>query len=35
MFMFFLETQPLWVAGAIIVGSGTLLSLVGLVLVRR
>jgi hypothetical protein len=35
MFMFFLETQPLWVSGAIIVGLGTLLSLVGLVLVRR
>jgi hypothetical protein len=35
MFMFFLETQPLWVAGAIIVGLGTLLSLVGLVLVRQ
>jgi len=34
-FMFFLETQPLWVSGAIIVGLGTLLSLVGLVLVRR
>jgi hypothetical protein len=35
MFMFFLETQPLWVSGAIIIGLGTLLSLVGLVLVRR
>jgi hypothetical protein len=35
MFIFFLETQPLWVSGTIIVGLGTLLSLVGLVLVRR
>ena len=35
MFMFFLETQSLWVSGAIIVGLGTLLSLVGLVLVRQ
>jgi hypothetical protein len=33
--MFFLETQPLWLSGAIIVGLGTLLSLVGLVLVRQ
>jgi Protein of unknown function (DUF4239) len=31
----FLTTQPLWVSGAIIVGLGTLLSMVGLVLVRR
>jgi hypothetical protein len=35
MFIFFLQTQPLWVSGAIIVGLGTLLSLVGLVLVRQ
>lgn len=35
MFIFFLSTQPLWVSGAIIVGLGTLLSMVGLVLVRR
>jgi hypothetical protein len=35
MFILFLSTQPLWVAGAIIVGLGTLLSLVGLVLVRQ
>jgi hypothetical protein len=31
----FLTTQPLWVSGAIIVGLGTLLSMVGLLLVRR
>ena len=33
--MFFLETQPLWASGAIIVGLGTLFSLVCLVLVRQ
>jgi hypothetical protein len=35
MFIFFLSTQPLWVSGLIIVGLGTLLSMVCLVLVRR
>ena len=33
--LFFLTTQPLWVSGAIIVGLGTLLSMLGPVLVRR
>jgi hypothetical protein len=33
--IFFLTTQSIWVAGAIIVGLGTLLSLLGTVLVRR
>jgi hypothetical protein len=32
---FFLSSQPLWISAAIIVGLGTLLSMVGLVLVRR
>jgi hypothetical protein len=32
---FFLSTQPLWVSGPIVVGLGTLLSIVGLVLARR
>jgi hypothetical protein len=35
MFLYFLSTQPLWASGAIIVGLGTLLSMVGLVLVRQ
>jgi hypothetical protein len=35
MIIFFLSTQPLWVSGAIIVGLGSLLSMLGLVLVRR
>jgi hypothetical protein len=33
--IFFLTTQPIWVSGAIIVGLGTLLSVLGTVLVRR
>jgi Protein of unknown function (DUF4239) len=33
--IFFLTTQPLWVSGAIIVGLGTMLSMLGPVLVRR
>jgi len=33
--IFFLTTQPLWVSGAIIVGLGTVLSMLGPVLVRR
>jgi hypothetical protein len=33
--IFFLSTQPLWISGAIIVGLGTVLSMVGPVLVRR
>jgi hypothetical protein len=33
--IFFLTTQSIWVSGAIIVGLGTLLSLLGTVLVRR
>jgi len=33
--IFFLTTQPIWVSGTIIVGLGTLLSVLGTVLVRR
>ena len=33
--IFFLTTQPIWVCGGIIVGLGTLLSVLGTVLVRR
>ena len=33
--IFFLTTQPIWVSGPIIVGLGTLLSVLGTVLVRR
>jgi len=33
--IFFLTTRPIWVSGAIIVGLGTLLSVLGTVLVRR
>ena len=33
--IFFLTTQPIWVSGAVIVGLGTLLSVLGTVLVRR
>src|SRR6516225_5599852 len=33
--IFFLTTKPIWVSGAIIVGLGTLLSVLGTVLVRR
>jgi hypothetical protein len=35
MIFYFLSTQPLWVSGVIIVGLGTLLSVVGLVVARR
>jgi hypothetical protein len=35
MIFFFLSTQPLWVSGPIVVGLGTLLSMVGLVLARH
>jgi hypothetical protein len=33
--IFFLSTQPLWISGPIIVGLGTVLSMLGPVLVRR
>jgi hypothetical protein len=32
---FFLTSQPLWLSGAIIVGGGTLLAMLGPLLVRR
>lgn len=35
MIFFFLTSQPLWVAGAIIIGLGTVISVFGLVLARR
>jgi hypothetical protein len=33
--LFFLTSQPLWISGAIIIGGGTLLAMLGPVLVRR
>jgi hypothetical protein len=33
--IFFLSTQPLWISGPIIVGLGTVLSMLGPILVRR
>ena len=33
--IFFLTSQPLWLSGAMIVGLGTLLSMLGPILVRR
>ena len=35
MIFFFLTSQPLWVAGLIIIGLGTVVSMIGLVLARR
>lgn len=33
--LFFLTNQPLWISGALVIGGGTLLSMLGPVLVRR
>src|SRR5437588_3842100 len=33
--LFFLTSQPLWISGAIIIGGGTLLAMLGPALVRR